>query len=89
MRVVGFVGVDGDRLAWLYVDPEYYGQGIGRALLQAGLAEMDSRAWTIVLAGNTPACRLYQSEGFREVQRFESDNAGYSCECIRMERADV
>jgi ribosomal protein S18 acetylase RimI-like enzyme len=58
-RVVGFVGVDGEYLAWLYVDPEYHGQGIGRAPLQTGLAEIGRRAWTIVLSGNTPARRLY------------------------------
>ena len=88
-RVIGFVGVDGDCLAWLYVDPAYYGRGIGRAILRAGLAEIESQAWTIVLAGNTPARRLYESEGFREVRRFESENAGYPCECIRMERAEA
>lgn len=86
-RVVGFVGIDDDCLAWLYVHPGYYGLGIGRTLLRTGLAEIDSRAWTIVLSGNTPARRLYQSEGFHEVRRFESENAGYLCQCIRMEQA--
>lgn len=33
-KVVGFVGVDEKYLAWLYVDPDHYGQGIGRKLLQ-------------------------------------------------------
>ena len=28
--VVGFVGVDGTYLSWLYVNPDYYGKGIGR-----------------------------------------------------------
>jgi ribosomal protein S18 acetylase RimI-like enzyme len=88
-RVAGFVGVDGECLAWLYVDPEYYGRGIGRALLRTGLAEIGSPAWTIVLAGNTPARRLYESEGFQEVRRFESENAGYPCECVRMEQSDA
>lgn len=32
--VVGFVGVDEDYLAWLYVDPAHYGKGIGRELLR-------------------------------------------------------
>ncbi len=88
-RVVGFVGIDGDCLAWLHVDPEYYEQGIGRALLRKGLAEIGPRAWTIVLDGKEPARHLYESEGFREVLRFDSDNAGYPCRCIRMERYEV
>lgn len=83
--VVGFVGVDKQYLAWLYVHPDYYNQGIGRRLLQKGVEEIGDGAWTIVLDGNEKAIKLYESEGFREVRRFESDNAGYPCTCLRME----
>ncbi len=86
-RVVGFVGVDEKYLAWLYVDPDYYGQGIGRRLLRLALGRIGPGAWTIVLAGNERTRHLYESEGFREARRFESDNAGYPCTCIRMEFA--
>lgn len=85
-QIVGFVGVDGDYVAWLYVRPAFYGRGIGRRLLQAGLNLVEGRAWTIVLSGNVPAIRLYESEDFHEIRRFQSDNAGYPCTCIRMER---
>jgi len=85
--IVGFVGVDADYLAWLYVDPEYYGQGIGRRLLRRGLEEISGRAWTIVLDGNLIAINLYKSEGFSEARRFDSDNAGFPCTCIRLERS--
>jgi ribosomal protein S18 acetylase RimI-like enzyme len=84
--VVGFVGVDGKYLAWLYVHPDYFGRGIGRRLLQKGLDLIGDGAWTIVLDGNRPAIRLYESEGFREVRRFKSDNAGYPCTCLRLAR---
>jgi len=85
-KVVGFVGVDDKYLAWLYIDPSHYGQGIGRELLKVGIREIGTGAWTIVLDGNQKAISLYESEGFQEVRRFESDNAGYPCTCIRMER---
>ena len=85
-KVVGFVGVDDKYLAWLYIDPSHYGRGIGRELLRISLGEIGPGAWTIVLDGNKKAISLYESEGFREVRRFESDNAGYPCTCIRMER---
>ena len=85
-RVVGFVGVDNKYLAWLYIDPSHYGQGIGRELLRIGIREIGDGAWTIVLDGNQKAISLYKSEGFQEARRFESDNAGYPCTCIRMER---
>ncbi|MEW6403170.1 MAG: GNAT family N-acetyltransferase [Chloroflexota bacterium] len=73
-KVIGFVGVDGDCLAWLYVDPDYYGQGIGRELLRTGIREIGEGAWTIVLDGNKKAIALYESEGFQEIGRFDGDN---------------
>ena len=85
-KVVGFVGVDDKYLAWLYIDPSHYGRGIGRELLKIGIHEIGAGAWTIVLDGNQKAISLYESEGFQEVRRFENDNAGYPCTCIRMER---
>jgi len=84
-RIVGFVGVHEGYLGWLYIHPDYYGRGIGRKLLQSGLKLINGKAWTIALAGNTKAIKLYQSEGFREINRYESDNAGYPCTCVRLE----
>ena len=84
-NIVGFVGVSEKYLAWLYVHPDFYHQGIGRMLLQKGIKEIEGKAWTTVLAGNINAIKLYESEGFKEVNRFESDNAGYPCTCLRLE----
>ena len=83
-KEVGFVGVDGAYLAWLYIDPAYYHRGIGRRLLQKGIDLIGKGAWTIVLDGNKNAIALYESEGFKEVRRFDSDNAGYLCTCLRL-----
>ena len=85
-KVVGFVGVDDKYLAWLYIDPDHYGKGIGRALLKIAIREIGAGAWTIALDGNQKAISLYESEGFQEARRFTSDNAGYPCTCIRLER---
>ena len=84
--VVGFVGVDEDYLAWLYVDPSHYGKGIGRELLRMGIREIGEGAWTIVLDGNKSAISLYESEGFQEISRFNGDNNGYPVTCIKMKR---
>ncbi|MFN8382670.1 MAG: GNAT family N-acetyltransferase [Anaerolineales bacterium] len=85
-KVVGFVGVDEDYLAWLYIDPDYYGKGIGRELLRIGIREIGEGAWTIALEGNKKAIALYESEGFQEVSRFEGDNNGYPCTCLKLKR---
>ena len=84
-QIVGFVGIHEDYLGWLYIHPDYYNKGIGRKLLQTGLKLINGNAWTIALAGNTRVINLYQSEGFSEVNRYESDNAGYACTCVRLE----
>ena len=86
-KVVGFSAVDEKYVSFLYVDPDYYGQGIGRKLLQMAIDDIGKGAWTIVLDGNQRAIGLYESEGFQEIERFKGDNAGYPCICLRMERA--
>jgi ribosomal protein S18 acetylase RimI-like enzyme len=83
-QIVGFVGIDGTYLSWLYVDPAYYGQGIGRRLLRVGLQLIGSQAWTVVLAGNLRARWLYESEGFQVVRMYDSANAGYPCTCLQL-----
>jgi len=83
-QVVGFVGIDGTYLSWLYVDPAYYGQGIGRRLLRLGIEFIGPQAWTVVLAGNARARRLYESEGFQVVRTYECANAGYPCTCMQL-----
>ncbi len=85
-KVVGFVGVDEDYLAWLYIDSDYYGKGIGRELLRMGIREIGEGAWTVALDGNKKAIALYESEGFQEVSRFEGDNNGYPCTCLKLKR---
>jgi ribosomal protein S18 acetylase RimI-like enzyme len=88
-RVVGFVGIDGTYLSWLYVDPAHYGQGIGRRLLRLGVQRIGPQAWTVVLAGNTHARRLYESEGFQVVRTQEGANAGYPCTSMQLALAAV
>lgn len=79
--IIGFVGLNGTYISWLYVDPAYSRQGVGRQLLRLGICFIGLQTRTIVLAGNTPARRLYESEGFEVIDVFESTNAGYPCTC--------
>lgn len=83
-QVVGFVGIDEALLSWLYVDPAYFGYGIGRELLTLALDLAGTNAWTIVLAGNTRARKLYEREGFQIVRTFEDTNNGYPCTCLEL-----
>ncbi len=77
-EVVAFAGIDDPYLAWLYVDPAHYRQGIGRALLRHCLRRVGAEGWTVACANNQPALALYRAEGFVEAERFTGTNAGYS-----------
>ncbi|WP_027659241.1 GNAT family N-acetyltransferase [Salinispora fenicalii] len=66
--VAGFVALDDDEVTWLYVDPQRYRQGIGRALLGHAVAAAGPRVEVTVLDGNPAAEALYASEGFTVTQ---------------------
>jgi len=82
--IVGFTGTKADYIGWLYVDPDCWDRGIGRALLRKAMEQAGPAAWTICLSGNERALRLYSSEGFRQVEETQSDNAGYPCTCLKL-----
>jgi GNAT superfamily N-acetyltransferase len=66
-NVVGFVAFTDDELAWLYVDPDAYGKGLGIALIRAALLETRSPMSAEVLNGNAAAIAVYRKAGFRFV----------------------
>lgn len=62
--VAGFIAVADHEVTWMYVDPERYRRGVGRALLRAALADATGPVELTVLDGNDAARALYESEGF-------------------------
>ncbi len=66
-RVQGFVAFTQDELAWLYVDPAAYGQGVGTSLALAALSEVSAPMSAEVLDGNDAAIALYRKVGFELV----------------------
>jgi ribosomal protein S18 acetylase RimI-like enzyme len=83
---VGFSGVRDDYISWLYIEPAYYGRGIGRKLLRIAMETAGAKAWTVALEGNTRARTLYESEGFVPVLTFNGENNGYPCRCVKLAR---
>ncbi|WP_081212227.1 GNAT family N-acetyltransferase [Salegentibacter sediminis] len=55
----------------LYVHPEYFGHGVGRALLKSIIAQSErNNIWTLqagIFPENEASIALHKSEGFREV----------------------
>lgn len=56
----------------LYVSREFRGQGIGRALLEKGLADLDKPASLKVSSLNTPALAFYRRLGWKD-----ADDSGH------------
>ena len=74
--VQGFVAYSDAELTWLYVDPQSYKRGVGRALVRHAIADSTSAMELELLEGNTPALSLYLSEGFRVIKRIEGKLEG-------------
>ena len=74
-RVVGFVALIGNEVGAIFVDPDYQGRGIGRALMDAALEscpylELD------VFEANSIGRRFYAAYGFTMVDRHMNESVG-------------
>ena len=88
-RVVGMgdYHVSTNEICAVYVDPDFGGQGIGRALFQAVIAALKARGFTdAVLDASLTSVGFYQAMGCRIVeQRMHAFRPGVSIPCVRME----
>ncbi|MBZ8140793.1 hypothetical protein CLD22_12890 [Rubrivivax gelatinosus] len=66
-KVVGFVAFTPEELAWLYVDPAVYGNGIGTSLIVSALTETGTPMTAEVLDGNAAAIAVYRKAGFEVI----------------------
>lgn len=82
-RPVGFLGLDGDELAALFVDPDAHRRGHGRALTQHALAHGATRLK--VNEGNPGARAFYERMGFVATGRAATDDAGRPYPLVLME----
>lgn len=78
---VAFVGVRGDHVELLYIDPPFHGQGLGTRLIEhTGAASVE------VYAGNDTGLGFYISRGFRETHRRDRDPIGRPYPIVVLER---
>lgn len=73
--VVGFIGVVGDEVAMLFVDPDWRGRGIGRRLLTHAVTALGATRLD-VNEQNDQAVGFYHRMGFVVVGRAERDYTG-------------
>ncbi|MFI5403180.1 MAG: GNAT family N-acetyltransferase [Planctomycetota bacterium] len=66
-EVLGFLGIQGERLGWLYVDPAAQRRGIGTALLDRAKALSPAGLMLFTHQRNERARAFYERRGFRAV----------------------
>jgi GNAT superfamily N-acetyltransferase len=64
-EIVGFAAVVGGELDGLFVEPDLWGQGIGRTLVDAATHEARKRGLALKVIANPRARRFYEHCGFR------------------------
>lgn len=69
---VGFLGIQGQRLEMLFLDPAVRGTGLGRRLLTIAIKQYGVRELT-VNEQNPQAVGFYEHMGFRTYRRTEQD----------------
>ena len=73
-EIQGFIGMDADYIAGLFVKEQYRGQGIGRRLIEA--VKQKKRLSLHVYEKNTGAVAFYRSEGFQVKQVMTEKETG-------------
>ncbi|WP_424983463.1 N-acetyltransferase family protein [Maritalea sp. S77] len=67
--VKGFAAFRPRQLTWLYVSPDYFGEGIGQCLIRYVMDNTERPLDVQMLDGNKPAQRLYEFMGFKPFKR--------------------
>ena len=80
----GFMGIDGNMLEMLFIDPDSRGKGTGRKLLERGISEYGVKR-TTVNEQNPQAVGFYRHMGLIETDRSDTDSDGRPYPILTME----
>ena len=81
--VLGFIGVADKKIEMLFLDPKYFGQGLGQKLLSFAIKELTADKLD-VNEQNAKALRFYQKYGFETFERTDKDDQGRNYPLLRM-----
>lgn len=74
-QIIGFLAAHEQKIEMLFVKPEYFGKGVGSALINFALHHLNLTE-VDVNEVNEKARHFYQKYGFRMIGRAEVDGAG-------------
>lgn len=74
-EIEGFLGLDGEYIAGIFVDQTCQSRGIGKELIAAA-KQISARLWLQVYEKNRGAIRFYQREGFCFLKKQMDETTG-------------
>lgn len=74
-KIVGFMGIDSDKLEMLFIAPEYVGKGFGKMMLLSAIHDCGA-VFVDVNEDNINALNFYIHMGFKVFARSETDGQG-------------
>ena len=81
--IIGFIGVADKKIEMLFLDPTYFGQGLGKILMDFALRELAADK-VDVNEQNIKAVTFYKKAGFEILERTEKDDQGRDYPLLRM-----
>ncbi|OWK73084.1 GNAT family N-acetyltransferase [Flavobacteriaceae bacterium JJC] len=81
--VLGFIGVADRKVEMLFIDPQYFGQGLGQKLLSFAVKELNADQ-VDVNEQNRKALQFYLKFGFETFERTDKDEQGRNYPLLRM-----
>ena len=81
--VIGFIGVADKKIEMLFLDPKYFGQGLGKMLMNFAISELAADK-VDVNEQNIKAVNFYKKSGFETIERTEKDDQGRNYPLLRM-----
>jgi putative acetyltransferase len=81
--VLGFIAVADKKIEMLFLDPKYFGQGLGQILLSFAVSELVADKLD-VNEQNIRALKFYQKFGFETFERTDKDDQGRNYPLLRM-----
>lgn len=85
VSVIGFMGINGDKLEMLFVDPAFRGKGFGKKLAGYAVNELKVR-FVDVNEQNPAAAGFYEHIGFKAYKRSALDGQGNPFPILHMKK---
>ena len=83
--IIGFMGIQSGKIEMLFLHPDHFRKGIGKALIQKAFSELNVQ-YVDVNEQNPSAVKFYERMGFRTFRRDSTDDQGNPFPVLRMKR---